>query len=325
MTNKSNSDGSSPKSVRTRVTKKLLSERAVSKLQKKLALSPEDLNSRCLLLSHYFQKYFAGNDIEYYVHHLRWFIENLPEHPILRIDGCASLRPTFPDQYKKLKQVWLKRLSSSLEASAYDNAAAFFISNGDLRDATKVLTSAKRKNSRNPHWLRSLARVYLLSGHSGNLSNKKKALKCYQEILMKFDATTLDFAEAASLYFQCSRHSKAEQLSKSILASKDLTFDDSFAIHMANTILGQIALRTDDTKSAVKFLHASISILHPILLCIKGFNSDLAKELVEHGYATDVSIFLMKYRSLCPNHKSAVDYWSQAVKVGRVPDDWRFQ
>lgn len=304
------------------VKKKLLPQRSISKIKEKLASSPNDLNSHCLLLSHYYQRYLASKDVESYIHQLRWFIESAPEHSILRIEGCASLKQAFALDYKKLKQVWINRLKTSPQALAYDNAAAFFLSNGELSESIKVLSFAKSQYPENPHWLRSIARVYMLSSRAGNLSDKKKALECYVEILEKFDFSILDLAEATSLHFQCGKYSKAKQLCLTIMKSADNTFDESFAIHMANTVLGQIALRNCDTSRAISSLHASLRILHPILLCIRGINFHLAKELVERGHTSDVLSFLRKFSSLCPDQGTSVDYWYQAVKVGKVPKDW---
>jgi hypothetical protein len=133
-----------------------------------------------------------------------------------------------------------------------------------------------------------------------------------------YDATTLTAAALAKGEIELAKTS-AEALLKQAETMKD-DWNYGNALHVANLVLGRIALLAGDTKEAKRFLLEAGKTPGSPQLNSFGPNMLLAKELLEKKETAVV----LEYFELCAKfwkrHTAKLDEWKAAVEKNEIPE-----
>jgi hypothetical protein len=108
--------------------------------------------------------------------------------------------------------------------------------------------------------------------------------------------------------------------SAAALAKIHLAGVDRTAVQRANTILGRIALRSNDLAGAKQYLLDSAGPMAAKDIVISGPTLILAKELLEHGERDAVLEYLQKCSALWPRGHEALEIWIGEIQRGKTPN-----
>jgi tetratricopeptide (TPR) repeat protein len=307
----------------------LTSEEA-EKLEDTLKVNPDDLSSRTQLLGYYFCKQFES-DAARTAHqkHVLWVIEHCPDAMVAgQPEACLNPR-LDGDAYHKAKELWLKQVESHKNDTAVlGNAAQFvFIHEKDM--AEDLLKTAQAFEPANPEWAEELAFLYSLGmGHEPADERAELAAKALEQLEMALSLTRdkadkfdlLD--ELAVTAFESGDLEKAESyateaLSKASRYKKDWDRMYWEAVHNANTVLGRIALRSDDLAKAKRHLIESGRIEDPDY---DDPSMALAKELLEAGEREVVLEYFQLCGAFWEDDEEHLAKWTSIVEKDGIPE-----
>lgn len=91
------------------------------------------------------------------------------------------------------------------------------------------------------------------------------------------------------------------------------------AVHRANIILGQNALREDDVNSAKYYLLAAGEVPYSEILDAQGADLELANALLARGQRETVARYLKACASFWPRGHARLERWRAQLAAGQVP------
>ncbi len=285
-----------------------LSRPAIADLERKLKSNPDDLIGRISLLGYYFWKSQKENTDADLVRHLTWFLKNAPDNAVLR-NGPGS----FLKGDEQITALWKELIDSDSDnVEILENAAEYF-KNKDLKLCESLYQKALNLEPKNPHWAESLWIFH---------RNHGEHRKAYEYIKLALKNTRFDFNRwYLSCYF-CetafeageideARNAAITVLEQSKIFSHHWNYGN--AIHIANNILGRVALKDGSTENAIEFLLKAGKSPGSPQLSTSGPNFELAQELLDLG-ETDV---VLKYLKDCKKlwQSEGNDLWKKIEKI----------
>ncbi len=133
----------------------------VQRLEQQVERNPDDLESRALLLSHYFQNAIRHPRVE----HIFWLIEHHPESWVHDTRGAGFvLVPGNPlnteADYEKARNLWLLQLERYPDNENVLRRVIRFVMMSDRALAEQLIQGARRSSPRQHEWTTRLAGLY---------------------------------------------------------------------------------------------------------------------------------------------------------------------
>lgn len=282
-----------------------LTAKEAAELETLLGRNPADIQSRIKLLGKYFHREVPGENTRR-ASHILWFIENQPDHPILRTP-FAHIDDILDPEFAKASGLWRKQTESSRNKNVLHNAALFFF-HADKPTAETFLSQALQIDPSDSEVESNLALLYSLwEGHDEQAFHAQ--LKVCQ------DPSAPDYfwklTDLPRLAFATSNFTKADECARELLALADDRRDDwnyGNAINEAHTVLGLLALRDNNTRLAGYHLELSIQNIATPQTTSFGPDLSLAEELTAAGEFEPVRAYLDQFDRLAgPGHENAFE------------------
>jgi hypothetical protein len=283
----------------------LSSERA-HQLEERLSQSTEPVADRLRLIGFYSVAAMTSPVAESKVEELAlWIVEqaaSLPAAGALYVALCAGERGAT---------VWNEQLARAPnDAQVHANAARYF-EHRDADRATELLAKA-RALAPDREWtgLPKEPGLPARTEEADPATDKPYARWLRLGDLALEALSTGDLVQATSL--------AQELLDLSANFRGDWNYGN--AVHQAQTILGQLALRADDIGSAKQRLLASSDVTGSPQLDTFGPTMRLAKELLQRGESTAPLEYFERCRRFWTMGHARLDSWRDEVRAGRIPD-----
>jgi len=313
-----------------------LSATEAEQLEREITANPEELAARIKLLGYYFGKRSKNPDYrKKYKTHVLWFIQNYPEAEIYSYPAYFTAGHDDDEALEAAKKLWLDHVKAQPKNTIIIDHAATFLRKGNYKETVEELLKKGRSlEPKNPHWSSRLGDHYLRSIR-GSLEQMQSriASKALKELVRALKLTPskdeplhryhqfqlyINLAKAAYL---AGRDGKATRYAKRIL--KDVSVDDlssNEAQHEGHTILGLVALKSNDVGAAKKHLIDSVSFTE----CQKPIGSyrtsmSLSKALLDR----DERNVVLEYLDICAKFwdgkKEKIQTWKNQITEGKTP------
>jgi len=296
-----------------------VSKAKAGELEADLRSHPDNIDDRLSLIGYYSWNGRTPGDRLRLRTHVLWMIDNHPEHPATAEPALRDL-PDDPDGNVQILEVWTKNLEIHKDDyNVLKNAEKFFFSRNPST-AEALVRRLGEKDPSNRTWPNELAKLYSMFGIPDYPSKDpaETATEAYKRVLEltrdphSRESLAGDMAEAD---FKAGNLSGAAALARIHLQSSDRS-----AIQRANTLLGRVALRSDDMSSAKQYLLDSGKPDVGRYVSLSGPTMILAKELLEKGQRDIVVEYLEECLTLWPHGEDILRIWISDIQNGRTPD-----
>jgi hypothetical protein len=296
-----------------------LSKARVSEFEANLLKTPDKIEDRLTLIGYYSWKGQTTSDGLRLRTHVLWVIENHPEHAATAEQSLRDL-PGDPEGNAQILALWNKHLESRGEDPAVLKNAEKFFFGVDPGEAERIVYRLAEREPNNREWPDELSKLYTMFGIPGYPTDDAaaKTLEAYRRVLeltRNSEARKALAGDMAQTAFKVGNFSGAAQLAK-----MDLLNSDTALVQRANTLLGRVALRSDDLVSAAGYLLDSARVQTPKY----GFTFSppmvLAKELLEKGKRDVVLQYLENCLTIWPRGETTLQIWIDDIKADRMPN-----
>jgi tetratricopeptide (TPR) repeat protein len=312
-----------------------LSAEAVRSLETQVKAAPDDLAARTQLLGYYMRLAFTSPEAqEARQQHILWLIRNQPDAPILSTPFARLDMHLDSSAYEEGRKAWLDQVDRQPKNAAILGSAAAYLLLSDSDAAASLYQRAEAAEPQNPEWSQHLGHLYSLGLARKTGEEKRKSAKAslaaYERSLAEMrddrDERAAEERESllpsiATVALEAGETAKARGYAEEMLksAGNDSSgWNGGNLVHHGHLVLGRLALRDGDTKTAQEHLLAAGKTKGSPQLNSFGPNMTLAKELLEKGERQTV----LEYLKLCGAFwkKSDLEAWTKEVQAGKMPD-----
>lgn len=296
---------------------KTLSTEDIKNLETVLTQNIDNLELRLKLLGAY-QKNWARYRTQYF-DQLVWLISNYADNDITHIAVIPVVKSRYPATYKRLRMEWFKHFDlKPLPARTVLNTASFCFVNLDYIGLSPCLDILESAEFDKTDFL-SAASLYERVRSIKDIDSAKllesdlaleRAVKWARQAV-KYDESGNEYLYASirltSLAFDAGL-SEAEELANALLQkAQENPQRLSYAEHVANTVLGKIALTQGNVTSAIQYLQKSVLCLFDsAFLYLKGPDLTLANELFKLGENEATTAFAKQLAMLSISHEAKI-------------------
>jgi hypothetical protein len=298
---------------------KTISKAKAEELEGELRKTPEKIDARLILIGYYSVNTRTNTDHARLREHVLWMIQHHPEHPATAEPSLRDL-PDDHDGNAQILDLWTKNIESHPDDLAVMKDAEKFFFSKDPAEADQLIHQISAREPDNRQWPTELAQLYRMSGIPGeNIGDPAAgAIESYKRVL---ELTTAPAARQTLAGDMAQDAFKVGDLpAAAALAKIYLQGQDRAAPQRANTILGRVALRSNDIPGAEQYLFASAGPAAERDIAVSGPILILAKELLEKGERDAVLGYLGKCLSLWPRGQDALEIWIADIKRGGTPN-----
>jgi tetratricopeptide (TPR) repeat protein len=320
--------------TRLAMTGRNLSAEAARSLETQVKTAPGDVAARTQLLGYYMRLAFSSSEAkEARQQHILWLIRNQPDAPILSTPFARLDMHLDSSAYEASRKAWLDQVDRQPKNAAILGSAAAYLLLNDSETAASLYQRAEAAEPQNPQWSEHLGHLYSLglARKTGEEKQKsaKASLAAYERSLAEMQNDRERAAEQrdgllpdiATIALEAGETAKARSYAEEMLKKAG---DDSSCwnggnlVHHGHLVLGRLALRDGDTKTAQEHLLAAGKTKGSPQLNSFGPNMTLAKELLEKGERQTV----LEYFKLCEAFwkKSELEAWTREVQAGKIPE-----
>ncbi|HYR92269.1 MAG TPA: hypothetical protein VE422_49955 [Terriglobia bacterium] len=296
-----------------------LSKARVTELEANLRKTPDKIEDRLNLIGYYSWRGQTAADGLRLRTHVLWFIENHPEHAATTEQSLRDL-PGDPEGNAQILALWTRHLESrGDDLAVLKNAEKYFFAVEPV-EAERIIYRLAERERNNREWPDELLKLYTMFGIPDYPTDNTaaKALEAYKRVLGLTRSTEArkalagDMAQSA---FKVGNFTGASELAK-----MDLTNSDPGLVQRANTLLGRVALRSDDLASAERYLLDSARVETPKYGFVFSPPMVLAKELLERGRPDVVLQYLENCLTIWPGGEKTLQIWMDDIKANRKPN-----
>jgi hypothetical protein len=303
----------------------------VEGLEKELQQAPDNAVVRILLLNYHGRRgsLFEGSRREH-ERHLFWLIEKAPQ--LLVGNAYDSFDPATPGEgYEEAKRLWLGQLAvHENDVTVLRNAAAFF-THCDTDLSEGILKKARGLESESPEWPERLGALYARRAQQGPPEQRRAmAQQALAELQRALAAVSdehgrfLRLPEVARAAFEAGELQQAHDYATELLGKTQKRnyhfWQEPYAVHVGNVVLGRLALRARRVAEATAYLLEAGKTRGSPIHRTGGPNMMLAQELLNLGERGAV----VEYLKLCANFWQTPDHqaeqWIYALEHGGTPD-----
>lgn len=304
-----------------------LSAEAARSLESQVKAAPDDVAARTELLGYYMLLAHSSQEAkEARQQHILWLIRNRPDAPILSTPYARLDRHLDSSAYEEGRKAWLDQVDRQPENAAVLGRAAAYLLIHDSDTAASLYQRAEAAEPQNPEWSQHLGHLYSLGLSRTTGEEKQKSahasLGAYERSLANMkDGEERDslLPDLATVALEAGEAEKARGYAEEMLKSSSQgSWNAGNLVHHGHLVLGRIALRDGDTKTAQEHLLAAGKTKGSPQLNSFGPNMTLAKELLEKGERQAV----LEYFKLCGNFwkNSDLEAWTREVQAGKIPE-----
>jgi tetratricopeptide (TPR) repeat protein len=305
-----------------------LSQDQAEKLEQKLEVEPDDMESRAKLLGYYWGKR-SDEERARRFHHTLWIIANRPDVDILTTSGCFISRTTAREDYEKARELWLKHLKDRPDNLAVLYNAANFFSQYEGEFAVQLFERGRGIEPDNPDWASSIGYQYQrASRHASPEDRKANAANALQEFERAYSLEgSSDYGRFLLLDNLATSAFDAAVVEKSrFYAEKLLQEADSYrgdphygtTVHNAYQVLGRVALLDGEVDKAKEHLISAATLSPHALRGLSFPSMSLALELLKLGEKEAV----LEYLRLCGKfwNQKRLQEWESQIQEDHIPD-----
>jgi hypothetical protein len=313
--------------TRLAMTGRNLSAEAARSLEAQVKATPDDVEARTELLGYYMRLAFSSQEAKQArQQHILWLIRNRPDAAILNTPFASLDRHLDSSAYEEGRKAWLDQVDRQPKNAAVLGRAAAYLLLHDSDAAASLYQRAEAAEPQNPEWSQRLGHLYSLGLASKTGKEKQKAahasLGAYERSLANMkDGEEREslLPDLATIALEAGEAAKARGYAEEMLNS-DLQegWNAGNLVHHGHLVLGRLALRDGDTKTAKEHLLAAGKTQGSPQLNSFGPNMTLAKELLEKGERQAV----LEYFKLCGTFwkNKNLEAWTREVQAGKIPD-----
>jgi tetratricopeptide (TPR) repeat protein len=302
-----------------------LTPEEAAEVDRRFERNPGNPNPRCLLLG-YYTKRCEESDLARKEHerHALWYIRTYPRDYHARSCGASILTPQGSGE---AAAIWREHVERWPEDVGVVAGAADFFWETDEDLAVDLFERAASLEPEKPWWQNKLGRIHASGLHAKPavelVDTAKRSLAAYERAveLTEGDTDKLRLlVPLAPVAFEAEDYDRARSAAQEILGGAgDLRYQEyGWAVHIADTVLGRLALHEGDVSGAEEHLRQSLA----------GLDADdretfepqftLAEDLLSQGHSQPVLEFLAE----CAKLWNAPEYedWAAAIREGRTPD-----
>jgi hypothetical protein len=254
--------------------------------------------------------------------HVLWLIEHHPECECLA-SSSAWLSPDDP-HYAEAKELWLRQVNAhGNDIAVLANAASSLHSNPELSRQFATRFLAVQPN--NTKMLEILADSYTREMRFTDSVEERRAFAV--KAIQAWEACAAaggggHLPDLAISAFESGDLLKAKQYATQLLDTSKLKDEDLVAdnLHIANTVLGRLALRNGDIEEAKRRLLASAPEHGSAILNSYGPRMSLAAELLDRGQRDVVVAYLDKCARFWKFDHGQLSQWKAEIRAGKKPD-----
>ena len=297
-----------------------LSSEQVAMLEKAVAQNPDDLRSQSLLLSYYFSKRFRDKRQQT----VFWLIQHHPRATVLSFPE-GELDPTRENA--EGSRLWNEQLQQYPDDPAIMwNAGKSFMRH-DIDIAIDLFNKGKNLDPQNSAvWYRELGHFYRLKAMSSPAQQgsalASQALNSYENAQAgsKVEDRRYLLPDMAKAALEAGQLDKAADYANQMLAATGDDWNKGNMIYYGNFVLGMLAVRKGDLRTAENYLLAAGDTPGSPQLNSFGPNMRLANELLDRGRKDAVLTFLKKCLKFWTISTSPCSRWIQEMEKGQTPD-----
>jgi tetratricopeptide (TPR) repeat protein len=300
----------------------------VRRMETSLYTSPNDAATRAKLLGYYFLR--QAESIRPRLQHVLWMIQNRPADPFTATPYCRVDPDTDAAGYAQVIALWQQVLAKNPDNPAILRNAASACAPADDTLAEQWLRHGSELEPKNADWPSRLAELYEVRMiHAAPDSRAKAATDALAQRQKAFDLEK-NAANRFAIFTQMPRDAyesgdtiKAKHLAQQLLGMaenfrKDWNYGN--AIHVANIVLGRVALRAGDIEAAKTDLQAAGQTPGSPQLDSFGPDMTLAQELLQHGQRQAVHDYLDACGKFWTAGTARLKSWTATVDAGGTPD-----
>jgi tetratricopeptide (TPR) repeat protein len=296
-----------------------LSKARATELEANLQKTPDKIDDRLILIGYYSWKGQTASDSLRLRTHVLWIVENHPEHASTTEQSLRDL-PGDPEGNARILALWNQHLESrGDDLRVLKNAERFFFGM-DPAEAERIVYRLAEKEPNNREWPDELSKLYRMFGIPGYPADDPgaTAMEAYRRVLeltKNSEARKALAGDMAQSAFRVGNFSGAMRLAQLDLRNSDPSF-----VQRANTLLGRVAVRSDDLVSAGRYLLDSARVETPRYGFTFAPPMVLAKELLERGERDVVVQYLESCLAIWPHGEKTLQIWIDDVKADRMPN-----
>lgn len=313
-----------------------LTPQQVRALEGNVKAEPTDTESRVRLLGYYFTlQYTDPAAAATRAGHILWLIRNRPTTDILGTPYAQINADTQPGPFADAKAAWDKQVAAHPTDTTILGNAAAFLELPDPEAAGSLLNRAAAADPHNPEWPRHLGELYWHESIGAPAEKQKglaaKSLAAYEQAAALTPSDRDRFylldrlateALAAGDLDKAARYAH-DDLAAAARYPQDWNYGN--AIHHAHIVLGSIALRHGDVKSATAHLLDAGRTPGSPQLNSFGPDFTLARDLLAKGERDTVRQYLDLVAKFWTMGRDRLARWTKDLDQGRTPDFTAFR
>ncbi len=293
----------------------------IAQLEDVVRADPRDAATRAKLLGFYSLR--PGDDVDRRVRHALWMMENRPGDPFVASDYCRIDPAADGPAYGQAKAIWTRLLSDRPDdTDVIRNAAAFFVTTDDAM-SERLLRHAATLQPSEPEWPERLAVLYERQTRTHHqpakaaaraLEQRLQACHLTGEAAPRFHR----FIEAPRDAVRAGDYIQAKKLAQQLMLTATAFRDDEqygWALHVANIVLGRVAVHTGDVDTGNTYLIAAGQVPPSPQLRDMGPDMSLAKELLQFNQRRMVRDYLNECEKIWPAGTSRLRAWASKVEA----------
>ena len=282
-----------------------------------------NIEARLQLLSYYHGRSFSDSDAKSeHVEMVKWVVRNYPESYSAGASQ-SHIFPSFsPQGFLAVKALWMEHVQRQPDNIAIHLHAAAFLQLHEKDLAEQLLIKVQKVAPQNTDIAHQLGHLYKLEllrvkAKDARRRTAAKAMSQFETAIRNEDGAHQNFhwrVDLATVSFEAGNLDQASQVANELLTN----FDNGYAMHSGNLVLGRVALANGKIETAKARLLDAGRVNGGTTITTSGPNMMLAKELLESGEKEVV----LEYFDLCGKFwkNEKLEQWSGVVKSGEVPD-----
>jgi hypothetical protein len=304
----------------------------IERLKEALRGDPESRELReALLFELSMHPHFAGDRER--VAQIVWQVKNQPDHIVICTPLAGVDHERFPELHAEVARAWEEQLAfDPLRAGIARGAAWFLFATNPDRARRLLLDAAAAHPDDEKLWL-DIGRFSTSPDERFRCLQRARQLGSTQPNLLSWlceaalEANDLTMATQYGNELLAESHATDSLPIGRTFGTRDATGLRGIAIrprgpraharHHAHTTLGRVALRHEDTHSALEHLRASAEVDTDARLSSFGPSFVLARELSERGFHAEVRDYLNSCKRFWK--KPILDQWIAEISTGKTP------
>jgi hypothetical protein len=300
------------------------------RVEASLRQNSDDATARAKLLGFYSLR--TAEDAARRLPHVLWMIQNHPTDPIAGSTYCRIDPDIDPGGFAQVRSIWQKNETKWPDDPLVLRNAAIFIAGVDDDEAERILSHGAELQPKQAEWSERLAAVYERKALRPGLPRADREKATWNALGQRERAYLLthDASHRFQIFLEMPRDAvragdflQAKKLAQQSLQMAVMLHDDpeyGTAVHVANNVLGRVALHTGDVDTANSFLLAAGKVPGSASLANAGPDMSLAKELLKRGQRRTVREYMDACERLWTSGGTRMRAWIATVDAGDVPD-----